>query len=160
MTKSLVQAVHWAQYCTSNNINASCFQGSKHIGRYRSRSKPQECALHTCVQLHDVQQYHMYQTAYSACQQFIACTDSQEAYLPVCYDQWWTSHVAGSTTSHTYYSSWKEAIAFSFVHWKLARERGRQQWLANDARTLKRSVFSESHTLKHNKEPYKTLFSM
>ena len=32
-----------------------------------------------------------------------AVLDNREAYLRVCYDQWWTSRVAGSTTGHTYY---------------------------------------------------------
>ena len=32
-----------------------------------------------------------------------AVLDSQEAYLPVCYDQWWTSCVAGCTAGHTMY---------------------------------------------------------
>ena len=84
--------------------------------------------------------------------------DSQEAYLPVCYDQWWTSCVAGSTAGHTYYSSWKEAIAISFVHRKLARERGRWWWPANNAITLEQSVFSESHTTKIIKNPINLWF--
>ena len=56
-----------------------------------------------------------------------AVLDSQEAYLPVCYDQWWTSSV---TAGHIYYSSWKEAITstISFVHRKLTREQGRRRW--------------------------------
>ena len=110
--KPLAQAVHWAQYCISNDINASCSQGSKHM-RYsqvihttslgRSRSKSQECILHACAQLHNVQQYHVCHRAYSAVSAvYSMCADSQEASLPVCYNQWWTSHVAGSTAGCTY----------------------------------------------------------
>jgi hypothetical protein len=29
-------------------------------------------------------------------QQFISCMENQEAYLPVCYDLWWTGHLVGS----------------------------------------------------------------
>ena len=50
--KPSAQAVHWAQYCMSSNINASGSQGSKHMqsnaytSLSRSRSKLQECTLH------------------------------------------------------------------------------------------------------------------
>jgi hypothetical protein len=49
---------------------------------------------------------------------------AQEAYLPVCYDQWWASGLAGSITSHTYPLSWKEAIAVSCP--SKARQRARK----------------------------------
>ena len=74
----------------------------------------------------------------------------QEAYLPVCYDQWWVSHVAGAIANCTHSSYWKEAIA---VHWELIRERGRQCCSANDARTFEQSVFSKSQMIKTLKTP-------
>ena len=91
------------------------------------------------------------------CQHFVACRDSQEASLPLYYDQWWTSHVVGFITNHIYFSSWKEVIAVSFGRRKFARERGRQRWPANDAITLERSVFRESQTVKTLKTPQRTL---
>ena len=54
----------------------------------------------------------------------------------------------------TYYSSWKEAIAVLFVHRKLARERGRWRWPANDARTFEWSVFQQK---PHNKNLENTI---
>ena len=65
-------------------LNATCL----------TLSRPQLSNSITCARQHTV-----------LCQQFIACTDSQEAYLPVCYNLWWTSCVAGSIADHMYCSS-------------------------------------------------------
>ena len=64
------------------------------------------CAIQQCV--------HAVSAVYSM-------PESQKEYLPVCYDQWWASHLVGSMANHTYPLSWKEA------------------------RTLEQSVFSKSH---------------
>ena len=79
--------------------------------------------------------------------------ESPEAYLLVCYDQWWVNCVVGAIANCTHSSHWKEAIAVSSVHREHVRKWGRQWWSANDARTFKRSIFSESHTTKTLKTP-------
>ena len=84
------------QYCMSN-ITARCL-AMWILGFLAQCQESKECTLHArdCVMSSSC-------TYAMLCQQFIACTDSQEASLPVCYDQWWTSCVVGSISNHNIY---------------------------------------------------------
>ena len=74
--------------------------------------------------------------------------ESQRVWQLVSSVYWWISRAIRAVARHAHSLYWKEAISVSLVHREVVVVWGRRWWSANDARTLERSVFRDSHTLK------------